>query len=114
MRTVILPRYDKGMTRRKERLTVTVDQELIAAGNAAVKRGLADSLSAWVNAAMAASAERDQKLQAMTDAIASYEDEYGAITAEEIAAQQRSDRSNATVVRGSRRLRSADPGQAAT
>jgi hypothetical protein len=63
---------------------------------------------------MAASADRDQKLQAMTEAIASYEDEYGAITAEEIAAQQRSDRSNARVVRGSRRLRSADPGQAAT
>jgi hypothetical protein len=97
------------MTRRKERLTVTVDLELIAVGNAAVKRGLADSLSAWVNAAMAERADRDQKVQAMAEAIASYEDEFGEITAGEIAAQRRSDRSNSIVVRGSRRQQSADP-----
>ena len=33
------------MTQRKERLTVTVDPELIAAGAAAVEAGRADSLS---------------------------------------------------------------------
>ena len=44
------------MTKRKERLTVTVDAELIAVGNSAVEQGAADSLSAWVNEALAARA----------------------------------------------------------
>jgi hypothetical protein len=102
MRTAILSKYDDCMTRRKERLTVTVDHELVAAGNAAVQRGLADSLSAWVNTAMAAQAARDERLRAMAEAIASYEDEYGVITAEEMAVQQRADRVSATVVRSAR------------
>lgn len=88
------------MTRRKERLTVTVDAELIAAGNAAVESGAADSLSGWVNEALAARAERDRKLAAMGEAIAAYEAEFGEITEAEIAAQHRADRASAIVVRG--------------
>jgi hypothetical protein len=89
------------MTKRKERLTVTVDPELVAAGNAAVKRGIADSLSAWVNEALAERAARDHKLLAMSEAIETYEAEHGEITAAEIAAQARADRLAAVVVRGS-------------
>lgn len=88
------------MTRRKERLTVTVDAELVAAGNAAVERGAADSLSGWVNEALAARAEHDRKLAAMGEAIAVYEGELGEITEAEIAAQHRADRAAAVVVRG--------------
>jgi hypothetical protein len=88
------------MTKRKERLTVTVDAELIAAGNAAVESGTADSLSGWVNEALTARAERDRKLAALSDAIADYEAEYGEITEAEIAAQRRADRAAAIVVRG--------------
>jgi hypothetical protein len=89
------------MTKRKARLTVTVDVELVAAGNAAVERGTADSLSAWVNEALAARAERDRRLAAMSDAIAAYEAEFGEITEAEIAAQHRADRTAAVVIRGS-------------
>jgi hypothetical protein len=89
------------MTKRKARLTVTVDDELVAAGNAAVERGAADSLSAWVNEALAARAERDRRLAAMSDAIAVYEAEFGEITEAEIAAQHRADRAAAVVIRGS-------------
>lgn len=89
------------MTKRKERLTVTVDVELVAAGNAAVARGAADSLSAWVNEALAARAERDRRLAAMSDAIAVYEAEFGEITEAEIAAQHRADHAAAVVIRGS-------------
>ncbi|MBA3575262.1 MAG: type II toxin-antitoxin system ParD family antitoxin [Actinomycetota bacterium] len=88
------------MTQRKERLTVTVDPELIAAGAAAVEAGRADSLSGWVNQALAERAERDRKLAALDDAIAAYEARAGSITDEELREQQRVDRAAAVVVRG--------------
>ena len=88
------------MTKHKERLTVTVDPELVAAGNAAVDRGMADSLSAWVNEALAERAARDRMLLAMSEAVAAYEAEHGEISAAEMAAQQRADHQAAVVVRG--------------
>jgi Arc/MetJ-type ribon-helix-helix transcriptional regulator len=90
------------MTQRKERLTVTVDPELVDAGNQAVAAGRANSLSGWVNAALADRATRDRRLEALAAAIADYEAEFGEITHEEIASLQRSDRENALVVRGRR------------
>ena len=33
----------------KERMTVTVDAELVEAGNRAVKAGRVESLSSWIN-----------------------------------------------------------------
>ena len=90
------------MTQRKQRLTVTVNSELVAAGKAAVEQGLADSLSAWVNEALAARTERDRRLRAMDEAIASYEAEFGEITEEEMEARRRADREAAMVVRPKR------------
>lgn len=87
----------------KERLTVTVDPELVEAGNQAVAAGHASSLSAWVNEALTVRAERDRRLEALATAIAGYEADHGEITAAEMAAQQHSDREAATVVRGPRR-----------
>jgi hypothetical protein len=92
--------YNESMTRRKQRLTVTVDPDLIEAGNRAVSAGEADSLSGWVNAALSEKADRDRKLQSLSAAIADYEAEFGNITAEEIVAQRRVDREAAVVVRG--------------
>jgi glycerol dehydrogenase-like iron-containing ADH family enzyme len=88
------------MTARKQRLTVTVDPELIEAGNRAVASGDADSVSGWVSSALAEKAERDRKLQALGAAIADYEAEFGQITAEEMETQRRADREHAVVVRG--------------
>lgn len=93
--------YHRGMT-RKRRLTVTVDPDLVDAGNAAVAAGQAQSLSEWVNTALLAKTARDRRLGALADAIAAFEQEHGAISADEIAAQQRADRAVAVVVRGSR------------
>ena len=87
---------------RKQRLTVTVDPELVAAGSRAVEAGSAESLSGWVNAALAEKARRDQRLEALSAAIADYEAEFGEITAEEMAVQRRRDRQEAVVVRGRR------------
>ncbi len=95
------------MTKRKERLTVTVDPDLVVAGNKAVAEGRADSLSGWVNGALLDWAARDRRLEALAGAIADYEAEFGEITDAEMAAVQRADRETAVVVRG-RPRRSAD------
>ena len=83
----------------KERLTVTVDPNLVQAGSDAVAAGRAESLSAWVNLALAERVAKERRLRAMGEAIAAYEAEFGAITADELAAQQRADRGSARVVR---------------
>ena len=87
--------------RHKERLTVTVDPALVQAGNRAVRAGLADSLSAWVNAALAEQVAKDARRKAMDEAIAAYEAELGVITPDEVRAQMAADRRNARRVRRS-------------
>lgn len=90
------------MASRKQRLTITVDPELVEAGSRAVAEGGADSLSGWVSAALAEKVARDERLAHLRAAIAGYEAEFGEITADEIATQQRADRAGAIVVRGGR------------
>lgn len=88
----------------KQRLTVTVDPELIEAGHQAVQSGEAESVSGWVSAALEDRIRRDQKLSLLAAAITDFENEFGEINAEEIALQRRADRSQATIVRGPRRV----------
>ena len=97
--------YHSCIMRRKERLTVTVDAELVQAGNRAVRAGRAESLSRWVNDALAEREAKERRLQAMADAVAAYEAEFGPIAPEELAVQQRADEKQAVVVRGRRRTR---------
>lgn len=92
-------RYHQRMTSRKERLTVTIDRTLLDAGNDAVEAGLAESLSAWVNRALAEHAAKERRLAAMRDAVAAYESAFGVISDREMAAQARADRDAAVVVR---------------
>jgi Arc/MetJ-type ribon-helix-helix transcriptional regulator len=84
----------------KERLTVTVDQDLVDAGNDAVAEGRAASLSAWVNLVLAERAAKERRLRALDEAIAAYESQVGVITTDEMRVQQRADRAAARVVRG--------------
>jgi hypothetical protein len=100
------------MTGRKQRLTVTVDPELVEAGQRAVAEGHAESVSGWVSDALADKIVRDRRRALLAAAIADYEQEFGEISEEEIAAQRRADRRDATVVRGGRRRRA--PGKAAS
>ena len=83
--------------RSKERLTVTIDSELIEAANHAVAEGRVTSLSGWVNLALTERAAKERRLRAL--AIADYEDAFGEITAAEHVDQERRDRRNAIVVR---------------
>jgi len=91
------------MSSKKQRLTVTVDPELIEAAQQAVESGEAESVSGWVNVALEDKIRRDRQLSHLAAAVADFEKEFGEITVEEIATQRRADRQDATVVRGPRR-----------
>jgi nucleotide-binding universal stress UspA family protein len=90
------------MSMTKERLTVTVDPEFVEAGNDAVAEGRAESLSAWVNAALAERVAKERRLVALARAVTEYEERFGLISAQELADQARADRESAIVLRGSR------------
>ena len=87
----------------KERLTVTIDSELIAAANKAVSEGRAESLSGWVNLALSERAVKERRLRALAEAVEAFEDEFGEINAAELAFQERADRKDVYVVRPRRR-----------
>jgi hypothetical protein len=57
-------------------------------------------MSGWVTSALVEKVARDAKLAALRDAISDYEAEFGEITADELASQERADRKAAIVVRG--------------
>jgi Arc/MetJ-type ribon-helix-helix transcriptional regulator len=84
----------------KGRVTVTIDSHLIEAANKAVSEGRAESLSGWVNVALAERAAKERRLRALAEAIQTFENEFGEITPAELAAQQRADRRRAHVIRG--------------
>jgi hypothetical protein len=101
------------MSIRKERLTVTVDPAFVEAGNDAVAEGRVESLSAWVNSALAAKVATERRLAALEQAVDAYEQRFGVISTQELADQARSDRESAVVVRGKPKLgkRRARPGK---
>ncbi|MGH8933876.1 MAG: CopG family transcriptional regulator [Egibacteraceae bacterium] len=86
----------------KERLSVTVDAELLAAGRTAVTDGRADSLSAWVNEALARQVDHDRRTRAFDEFLAAFEAEHGEITEEEMRETTRRLRAEAIVVRSGR------------
>ena len=84
----------------KARLSATVDADLIAASQAAVAAGEAESVSAWVNDALRLKVEHDRRLRGIDDFIAAFEAEYGEITDEDMDTAYRAARARAVVVRG--------------
>src|SRR5690242_2983032 len=89
----------------KERMTVTVDSELIEAATRAVAEGRVGSVSGWVNLALTERAAKERRLRALAEAVAAYEDEFGEITTAELTGQERADRRKAMAVRPTRRRR---------
>jgi hypothetical protein len=82
---------------------VTIDRELLRAGSAAVAAGRAESLSGWINLALAERVTKERRLRALADALTAYEAAHGAISEQELVAQARADRAAAVVVRGKAR-----------
>ena len=91
--------YAISMT-AKARLSATVDADLIAASQAAVAAGEAESVSAWVNDALRLKVEHDRRLRGIDAFIAAFEAEYGEITDEDMDTAYRAARARAVVVRG--------------
>ncbi|MBW3614321.1 MAG: hypothetical protein KY439_03310 [Actinobacteria bacterium] len=85
------------MTNR-QRLSATVEAELLAAGRAAVAEGRAENLSAWVNGALRRQAEHDRRMKALDDFLDVYETEHGDITDEEMGDATARSRARAVVV----------------
>jgi hypothetical protein len=83
----------------KQRLSASVDANLMAAAAAAARSGQVPNLSAWVNDALRLKVEHDQRLRALKDFIDAYEAEHGEITREEIERATRRASSRAVVVR---------------
>jgi hypothetical protein len=84
----------------KQRLSASVDAEVLAAAHSAVEGGRAVNLSAWVNEALHRQADHDRRMQALDEFLAAYEAEHGVITDDEIRAVNRRARERATVIRG--------------
>lgn len=91
----------------KRRLSVSVDAEMIDAGQRAVAAGKAESVSAWVNAALHRQSEHDRRLRLMGEWIADYEAEHGEITEAEMEQADRDMRARAIVVRDGKIYRPA-------
>ena len=87
----------------KRRLSASVDAELLDAAEAAVSRGVADSVSAWVNDALRLKVEEARRLDALAAFIADYEAKYGEITSDEMEHATRNARARAVGVRSTRK-----------
>jgi hypothetical protein len=83
----------------KQRLSASVDAELIEAAERAVKRGRSASVSAWVTEALQLKLEEERRLESLAAFVSAFEKEHGEITEEEIRLATRRARSKAIVVR---------------
>lgn len=91
----------------KERLSASVDADLVAVAQQAVAQGRAESVSAWVNEALRLKVAHDRRLRALDEFVSAFEAEYGEITEAETSEAARRARGRAVVVRG-------EPGPAQT
>jgi Arc/MetJ-type ribon-helix-helix transcriptional regulator len=85
---------------QRARISATVETDLLDAARAAVADGRAESVSAWLNEAMRRQRDHEQRLLALGAFIASYEEEHGPISDDEIRRAERQARARAVVVRG--------------
>jgi len=83
----------------RERLSATIEADLLEAGRVAVAEGRAESLSAWVNGALRRQADHDRRMKALDEFLDGYETEHGEITDREIEAATHRARGRAVVVR---------------
>lgn len=83
----------------KQRLSASVDAELLHLAQDAVEAGRAESVSAWVNDALRLKADHERRMEALDSFLAAYEAEHGVITEAEMDEAARRARGRATVVR---------------
>lgn len=96
--TLVRREYDFRVN-PKERLSASVDADLMDAAREAVAAGRSASVSAWVNDALRLKREHDERLVALADFVAAFEAEHGEISAEEMHQAARRARARARTVR---------------
>lgn len=84
----------------KQRLSASVDAELLQSAQAAVKEGRVDSISAWVNDALSLKAEHERRMAALDAFLAAYEAKHGVVTDSEVDEAVRRARGRAVVITG--------------
>ena len=77
-----------------------MDSVLLRAAEEAVRRGLATSVSAWVNDALELKLAQERRLESLAVFVSAYEREHGEISSEEIRLATRRARAKAVAVRG--------------
>lgn len=95
--------------KQKQRLSASVDADLIAGVEDAVARGRVVSVSAWVNDALRVKLDQDRRLEALAAFVAGYERQHGEITAGDMELAARRARDRATPVRGLGSAKTARP-----
>ena len=83
----------------KQRLSASVDVDLLQVARAAVEDGRAESMSAWVNDALQLKADHEGRMEALDSFLADYEAASGVITDAEIDEAVRQAKGRATVIR---------------
>lgn len=83
----------------KQRLSASVDAELLHLAQSAVEAGRAESVSAWVNDALRMKADHERRMEGLDSFIAAYEAEHGVISEAEMDEAVRRARGRATVIR---------------
>ncbi len=97
----------------KQRLSASVDRDLLTAVEKAVARGQSDSVSAWVNDALHLKLAQERRLEALAAFVTAYEKEHGEITAEEMQMAARRARQRAVVVRSRAPVKTRSAGRRA-
>ena len=100
----VLPKYDACVP--KERVTITVEIDLLNHAKSVVKSGACRSVSEWIGQAMAEQLAKDARLVALDELIAEFEAEGGPFTDEELAEQRERDLEASAALRreGERKL----------
>jgi Arc/MetJ-type ribon-helix-helix transcriptional regulator len=95
----------------KRRLSASVDDDLIRAAEAAAKRGDVPTVSAWVNDALRAKLEQEQRLRALASFVNSFEAEHGEISQAEMDQAARRARARAVTMRATAPVRAGTRGR---
>lgn len=83
----------------RERLSATIESDVMAAARQAVAEGRAASVSAWVNDAMRRHADHERRLRALDAFVQDYEQAHGVITEGEMDAAAHRLRGRAVPIR---------------
>jgi len=92
----------------KQRVTITIELDLLEEAQAAVNQGRCRSLSQWIGEAIADQLDKERRLALLGELIAEYEEEHGVITEEAMEERIRKDKEAAAAIRAKAQVRMAE------